>query len=384
MSVLEEDFLQTEQHSPLLYNRFIDDIFIIWTHELEKLLEFHRNFTNFHPAIELSLEHSPLQIPFLDTLVKIINGKRETSLYRKPTDTYSYLHGTSFHPPHTTRSIVFSQAIRYHRICSNTQDRDQHLQQLKNAFHQLQHNPETIDQQITRATHIPRERTLQYKPPTLEETERIPIAVTYSPHLRRIQRIISDLQPIIEEDDHLRDILPLRPVIAYRQPANLRKLLISSKLSTEEDSDNNYTRPCNKSRCQLCPLINSSPTVTAANNQQLKVTGPYTCDSTNVVYAITCDIYPGTIYIGETGQTLRQRLNGHKFDIRQKKMDKPIGEHFNLPNHTISNLKVTALHKMNTSNKHTREIMEQKLVQRGDTVNLGLNRDLGFMSHYRT
>ncbi|CAM5177646.1 unnamed protein product, partial [Eretmochelys imbricata] len=35
-----------------------------------------------------------------------------------------------FHPDHTTRSIVYSQALRYNRICSNPSDRDKHLQDL--------------------------------------------------------------------------------------------------------------------------------------------------------------------------------------------------------------------------------------------------------------
>ncbi|XP_065272107.1 zinc finger protein 34-like [Emys orbicularis] len=51
--------------SPILYLRYIEDIFIIWTHGKEALEEFHQDFNNFHPTIDLSLDQSTQEI--LDT-----------------------------------------------------------------------------------------------------------------------------------------------------------------------------------------------------------------------------------------------------------------------------------------------------------------------------
>ncbi|CAM4659574.1 unnamed protein product [Lepidochelys olivacea] len=105
MADLEQRFLSTRPLKPLLYLRYIDDIFIIWTHGKEALEEFHHDFNNFHPTTNLSLVQSTQEIHFLDTTVLINNGHINTTLYRKPTDRYSYLHASSFHPDHTTRSI---------------------------------------------------------------------------------------------------------------------------------------------------------------------------------------------------------------------------------------------------------------------------------------
>uniref|UniRef100_A0A8C3SHY8 Progestin and adipoQ receptor family member 3 n=1 Tax=Chelydra serpentina TaxID=8475 RepID=A0A8C3SHY8_CHESE len=110
--------------TPLLYLRYIDDIFIIWTHGKETLEEFHHDFNSFHPTINLSLDQSTREVHFLDTTVQLSDGHINNTLYRKPTDRYAYLHASSFHPGHTTRSIVYSQALRYNRICSNPSDRD--------------------------------------------------------------------------------------------------------------------------------------------------------------------------------------------------------------------------------------------------------------------
>ena len=42
------------------------------------------------------------------------------------------------------------------------------------------------------------------------------------------------------------------------------------------------------------------------------------CDSRNLIYLIHCDSC-GAQYVGETGRTLRERLNGHRADIRLSK-----------------------------------------------------------------
>uniref|UniRef100_A0A8C3S145 RRM domain-containing protein n=1 Tax=Chelydra serpentina TaxID=8475 RepID=A0A8C3S145_CHESE len=62
-----------------------------------------------------------------------------------------------------------------------------------------------------------------------------------------------------------------------------------------------------------------------------------------VIYAIMCQHCPSAMYIGQTGQSLRKRINGHKSDIRNGNIQKPVGEHFNLPGHTIADLKVAIL-----------------------------------------
>ena len=45
--------------------------------------------------------------------------KLTKDLFRKPTDASRYLEFSSFHPRHTFRSIVYSQALRYRRIVND-------------------------------------------------------------------------------------------------------------------------------------------------------------------------------------------------------------------------------------------------------------------------
>ncbi|XP_033109872.1 uncharacterized protein LOC117111097 [Anneissia japonica] len=67
MANLEQNFL-AHSSSPLVYYRYIDDIFMIWTDTLAEL-EFHRGLNNAHPTIKLTIEHSNEEVHFLDTTV---------------------------------------------------------------------------------------------------------------------------------------------------------------------------------------------------------------------------------------------------------------------------------------------------------------------------
>ena len=84
MSNLEENFLQNTHNKPLIYLRYIDDIFLLWTHGEEKLLQFHKNFNSEDPDIHLTINHSTKEVNFLDTAIRLKNNTLQTSLYKNP------------------------------------------------------------------------------------------------------------------------------------------------------------------------------------------------------------------------------------------------------------------------------------------------------------
>ena len=84
MSNLEENFLQNTHNKPLLYLRYIDNIFLLWTQE-EKLLQFHKDFNSEDPDIHFTMNHLTEEVNFLDTAIRLKNNTLQTSLYKKPT-----------------------------------------------------------------------------------------------------------------------------------------------------------------------------------------------------------------------------------------------------------------------------------------------------------
>ena len=122
MDEFETKFIESQQNKPLVWFRYIDDIFFIWTHGKEKLKSFLEDLNKCEPYLKFTYEFSKESLPFLDVKVKLLEEKIKSDLYIKETDRHQYLHYSSSHPNHTKRSIAFSQALRMKRICSGEED----------------------------------------------------------------------------------------------------------------------------------------------------------------------------------------------------------------------------------------------------------------------
>ena len=70
----------------------------------------------------------------LDEWLLSSNAKLITSLYSKPTDCHQYLHYGSCNPEHTKRSVVYGQALRIKRVCSQESGSNEHSLNLRSWF----------------------------------------------------------------------------------------------------------------------------------------------------------------------------------------------------------------------------------------------------------
>ncbi|XP_069974216.1 uncharacterized protein [Penaeus vannamei] len=98
---------------PSVFYRYIDDIFGIFTGTEAELMEYHQELNKIHPDLKFTVEHSNKELPFLDTLVYIDNeGKVQTTVYHKPSNTHQYLHFHSCHPPKPQEITTLFSSIK--------------------------------------------------------------------------------------------------------------------------------------------------------------------------------------------------------------------------------------------------------------------------------
>ena len=124
-------FIQTFS---LVYLRFIDHIFFIWTGSKTDLENFLNELNAKHPSIKLEYEILKERISFLDTEIYIKSNKLHTKIFRKKTDRQTFLNINSEHPKSLKNNIPYSQALRIKRICSTKKDFDHHSRELKEIF----------------------------------------------------------------------------------------------------------------------------------------------------------------------------------------------------------------------------------------------------------
>lgn len=114
--------------------------------------------------------------------------------------------------------------------------------------------------------------------------------------------------------------------MAYKRSRNLRDLLCHSHFP--RPTPNNGSHQCMKFNCKHCEnIISDKHVVSTSNGRTINISGNNTCQTRNVIYAITCPVCRSQ-YIGKTGRHLWERLADHKRDIKNRNRDSPVAEHF--------------------------------------------------------
>ena len=121
---LLHDYSEKTGLSPLVWFRFIDDIFFTWTGNKESLdhsiffTQNYRKSKNMKSKIKFEIHLSTNEIHFLDSFFnsffKTWKIKDNTA---KPADSHFYLNTSSCYPSHVLKSVPKGQFIRLQHIC---------------------------------------------------------------------------------------------------------------------------------------------------------------------------------------------------------------------------------------------------------------------------
>ena len=375
-----------------LFKRFLDDIFSIYKGTTKNLHKLFEEMNNIHASIKFTMNHSSPKnesesdkceceqqssIPFLDVLCSIQNGRIDTDLYRKETDRNMYLLPSSCHPPSCTKNIPFSLCLRIVRICSKPENREKQFLKLKELLENRGYSGKTVDRAIERARGIPRHVSLRrvLRP---QEERRPVFALTYDPRLPAIQNIqAKHWRSMISQDPYLSEVYPKPPLTAFRRQRNVRDHLVRAKVPTDPKPyptrNQRGMKKCGKN-CTACPYIKEVKSL-YINNSEWKLNKSFNCEVFNCIYLIECKKNNCKMkYVGETKRILKFRLAEHRGYITNKDESKPTGEHFNTPGHSLSDLTITVLEKVKSSDTLYRKEREKYFIRKFNTFYKGLNR----------
>ena len=123
MGWFEETHVYTYHLQPIVWKRFIDDIFLIRQYGEIELTLFLSYLNNYMICMKFEAEHSTSSVHFLVTTVHVDqDGTLTTSLYTKPTDSHNYINFHSCHPRACKKGIPYSQSADYGGFCEREQD----------------------------------------------------------------------------------------------------------------------------------------------------------------------------------------------------------------------------------------------------------------------
>ena len=244
-----EPKLQTEGKGEILiWKRFIDDIFIVWTGTKEPFLSFMGKINTHHPTIKFTYESSETEITFLDiTLYKGTrfqeSGILDIKTHIKPTNKQLYVHATSYHPTNTGKSITIGETNRYIRTNSDEQNFTKMVSHLQSKLRQRGYKKSQIKPYTSSLPFSTRKHIL--KPKTTPDLKPNPIvlATPYCDKINELKAVLRDSWKELHTNERLRNIFPEPPRIAYKKNPSLRNKLVRAKLPPFEGNPSSNPDP---------------------------------------------------------------------------------------------------------------------------------------------
>lgn len=298
------------------WKRFLDDCFLYWPNYLGSIDNFKAILNNLHPQIQFTLNISETEIPFLDILV--LNGENgiETDIYYKGTDSHNYVPFTSCHPHHTKINIPYSLARRICTIVDQQEKVELRLQEMKFFLQRKGYPMNVIDNAIQKAMEHDKNDLRNPQPKAQTVDSSIALVTTHNPNNPRIHKGIQTALSILNNSKTMNPIMANTRIInSKRQPPNLKKLLTTAKFSTKQCTPT--VSKCADTRCKCCDHVENTTTVTMENGETFYVKTDMNCNTSNLIYMLQCCGCKQQ-YIGETGDTLRNRMRVHRQHVRDE------------------------------------------------------------------
>ena len=244
------------------------------------------------------------------------NGKLQTDLYVKETDSRAYLYFGSTHPNHVYSSIVYSQCLRLRRIINDNERLSAKIDELKICFfnsnypkkmvENISSKVKLLDRVISNPRDAPKNSDVPQSPKKLHaistfgsDSNLINVVEKYEPILAK-SASFTTTPPNTMADNNLIKFVKRTGASLRKKLVKGRQLALCPKLTT--------TSPCNHRNCQCCNMINSENF--SVNNINIKP-APGTCCTYNIIYVLICR-HCGKPYVGRTIQELHCRIREHR------------------------------------------------------------------------
>ena len=227
---LEERFFSDCDISPLLWWRYINDIFMLWQHGEKELKKFLEILNSYHSTIKFIANYSREEIVFLDVEAIKKGNQFVADLYIKPTDFHQYLHASSSQVFHSKKSIPYSQALRLNRICSENSFFDKRCNDLEIWLKGRVYSDKLVGKQILKARNFSRAELLNNQRKK-ENEDKLVLNITYRLSLAQLKVIMARIHLLLTSDNEHNKVFRDAAIIGFRRAKSLKDILVMRSLS---------------------------------------------------------------------------------------------------------------------------------------------------------
>lgn len=220
--------------SSLLYKRYIDDLFLIWTgtqNELETLLNA---LNSIHPRLKFTINHSRESLAFLDLLIRIENETITVSTFQKALNKYLYIPFNSNHPYAAKRGFIKGELIRYARNSTTMEGFMESRALFRQRLINRGYPSFFINDCFKTIKYRDRPLFLKDKERDIDETtKQIYLKIVYCQTTRdlKIGRILHQHIDRINNDPDIKS--RVKPIVCFKRSRNLQDLLTTSRFGSQ-------------------------------------------------------------------------------------------------------------------------------------------------------
>ena len=233
MAAVETEIIERSSKKPLIWKRYIDDVFSLWNLIKEEITVFIEIANNYHPTIKFTAEISDTEITFLDTCVYKGERFKEESIldvrtHFKPTETFQYTHFTSCHPPGIRKGFIKGEALRLLRTNSSKATFKENITQFKRRLRDRCYPDNLVDKTLSKVKFSERMSALQNKQKAGKRV--LPFVTEYRPSVPYLKNTLMSKWHLTENQPLLRNIFKDLPLLSYRKGRSLKDVLVRAKL----------------------------------------------------------------------------------------------------------------------------------------------------------
>ena len=175
---------------------------------------------------------------------------------------------------------------------------------------------------------------------------------TWHPALKYLSKVFQEIyHQHIENDLYLKKVLPEKPIIAFRKMKSIRIYIARTDIKEADDQ-----------KRLKCHLFSTDKTLKNIHNgKKIKKLDGGNCRKPNIVYAAKSKIH-GDIYIGNTGEELRERFSKHRYDAKNSPDSNELAAYIHKHQHEFDKDIEVLILKGNLHQKYERELWEDKFI----------------------
>lgn len=297
MQEIENQICSNSPYPIKFWRRYMDDVIAIVPKKESK------NILNFINSIDRNIqfemeEENENKLPFLDLyIIRTPSGTFKFSIYRKPTNTETYLNFDSYNPKNHKVSVVKSLIDRAFNLCSE-EYLEEEIDTIKKSMKNNGYNAGFVNRIISQKRNS---ILLRNNSGQNNNNRNSDIKYVAAPYIKGVSEIMN------------RSLKKFNIVLSNKTTNTLRSELCKLKDRTADE------------------------------------------DKCNCVYKINCGDC-NKFYLGETGRSVSKRVYEHKYNVTCKNVNSQIFQHVIENNHRIDFSNVHIIHQ--NSNWKQRKFIE--------------------------